>query len=240
MPTNSTDPAVPFLPIHVDDTLVIVHKPAGMPAQADPSGDADLLTAVRAALDDPRIELVNRIDRPVSGLVLLARRPEVLAELNRAMREREVTKVYRAIVEGRVELPAEGLFLEHHLVHDTHVHRARVDGTGERTDAPSRLHVRVLTLGDRYTLVELRPEGGAFHQIRAQLGAWGHAIKGDVKYGARRGERGADGPARSIALHAHSLQFRHPVTGLQVAAEAPLPDGRLWHALWPLAGSSAS
>ena len=74
MPTNSTDPAVPFLPIHVDDTLVIVHKPAGMPAQADPSGDADLLTAVRAALDDPRIELVNRIDRPVSGLVLLGLR----------------------------------------------------------------------------------------------------------------------------------------------------------------------
>ena len=238
MPTSSTDRPAQFVLVHVDDTLVIAHKSAGMPAQADPSGDPDLLSAVRIALGDPAIELVNRIDRPVSGLVLLARRPEVVAELNRALRDREVIKTYRAIVEGRVELPSAGLVVEHHLVHDTHVHRARVDCTGERTDAPSRLHIRVLTLGDRYSLLEVRPEGGAFHQIRAQLSAWGHAIKGDVKYGARRGERGADGPARSIALHAHSLAFQHPVNGTQLAVEAPPPEGRLWRALWPIDGTN--
>lgn len=236
MPTSSTSTEEPVHVglVHVDEVLVIAHKPAGMPAQPDPSGDPDLLAWVRSTLGDPQVELVNRIDRPVSGLVLLARRADILVELNRALRDREMTKTYRALVEGRVQLPAEGIVLEHHLVHDTHVHRARVNTDDQRTDAPSRLQVRTITLGDRYSLVEVRPEGGAFHQLRAQLSAWGHPIKGDVKYGARRGERGADGPARSIALHAHALAFKHPVTGLVLSVEAPFPEGRLWRALWPV------
>jgi 23S rRNA pseudouridine1911/1915/1917 synthase len=72
-------------------------------------------------------------------------------------------------------------------------------------------------------LVEVRPEGGRFHQIRAQLSAAGHPIKGDVKYGARRGE-----PDRSIALHARSLKFAHPFTGAPLCIQAPLPGTGLW------------
>ena len=90
----------------------------------------------------------------------------------------------------------------------------------------SRTWIHLLATGDRYTLVEAIPEGGAFHQIRAQLGAWGHPIKGDVKYGARRGEKDW-----SIALHARSLRFVHPFTGVDVSIEAPAPPGTLWSAL---------
>ncbi len=219
--------------VYADDQVVVACKPPGMPAQADPSGDPDLLSWVRGTLADDRVELVNRIDRPVGGLVLLARDRSALATLNQALREEQVHKIYRAIVEGRVELPAEGHVLSHHLEHDTHVHRARVVHDPDRTDRPGRLHLTTLTVGDRYTLLEVVPHGGAFHQIRAQLGAWGHAIKGDVKYGARRGERGADGPARSIALHAHELTFVHPGKGGALTVQAPAPSGRLWQALWP-------
>ena len=237
MQTNSTDKIGTPVLVFVDADVLVASKPGGMPVQADPSGDADLLSWVRTTAGDATVELVNRIDRPVSGLVLLARDPLALATLNEDLREHRILKVYRAIVEGRVELPADGIDLTHFLVHDAHLHRARVVDGRSHAEAPSSLHVTALTLGDRYTLVEVRPKGGAFHQIRAQLGAWGHPIKGDVKYGARRGERGADGPARSIALHAHALQFTHPRGREPVHVQAPIPGGRLWSALWPSAGA---
>ena len=77
--------------------------------------------------------------------------------------------------------------------------------------------------GDRYSLLEVVPKGGAFHQIRAQLAAAGFPIKGDVKYGARRGERD-----RSIALHAWRLSFIHPGTREALLIEAPAPTTSIW------------
>ena len=85
--------------------------------------------------------------------------------------------------------------------------------------------------GERFSLLEVRPEGGAFHQIRAQLAAIGHPIKGDVKYGARRGE-----PDRSIALHAWRMRFKHPITNTPLELIAPLPTRSIWPALLALAG----
>ncbi|MBK8340461.1 MAG: hypothetical protein IPK99_10930 [Flavobacteriales bacterium] len=84
--------------------------------------------------------------------------------------------------------------------------------------------------GDRYALIEVEPEAGRFHQIRAQLAASGMPIKGDVKYGARRGEKD-----RSIALHAHTLSFRHPITQTPVIVTAPPPATPVWAALLALA-----
>jgi len=209
--------------VHVDTAVIAAFKPAGMPVQMDPSGDHDLLTWVRTALSDGEVQLVNRIDRPVSGLVLLARDPKALAALNSAMRERRVRKTYWAIVEGVVALPVEGIVLEHRLVHDPHRKRAVIIDLDDGDNSPARTHVQCLKQADKYALVEVRPEGGAFHQIRAQLAAWGHAIRGDVKYGARRGERD-----RSIALHAHSVQLVHPFSGKDLTFVAPTPTANLW------------
>ncbi len=100
--------------------------------------------------------------------------------------------------------------------------------------APGRLHVSPLRMGERYTLVEVRPEGGAFHQIRAQLGAAGWPIKGDVKYGARRGEKD-----RSIHLHARSIKFTHPVTRMELHCEAAVPLSGLWPLFTGDAGPAA-
>ena len=83
-----------------------------------------------------------------------------------------------------------------------------------------------LATGDRYSLIELVPEGGKFHQLRAQCTAAGFPIKGDVKYGARRGEKD-----RTIALHARSLTFGHPITGRSLAILAPPPASGLWSVL---------
>ncbi len=206
-----------------DTWLLAVSKPAGMPVQADPTQDLDLVTWARSHFKDAGIGLVHRIDRPVSGVVLLARSPDALPLLHALFSERSVCKCYWALVEGVVPVGAMRV-LENTLEHDARSKRARtVPMAGGKV---ARTQVRVLASGERYSLVEAVPEGGAFHQIRAQMSAWGHPIKGDVKYGARRGEKD-----RSIALHARSLRFTHPFTHTEVHIEAAPPSGSLWAAL---------
>lgn len=224
-------PAVPEVLFH-EAGVVVAFKPNGMPVASDPTGDADLLSWLRTTLVLPGLELVNRIDRPVSGLVLAAMHPALQA-LNADLRERRVQKRYRAIVEGRPPATERPLLLTHVLGHDGGRRRAVLHGSDADKGGEVRLTVTLLQQGDRYALVEVVPEGGAFHQIRAQLAAWGHPIKGDVKYGARRAERGEAGAARSIALHAHHLAFAHPATAQPIAITAPRPQGRLWQLLWP-------
>lgn len=229
---SSIEGAVAPVVLFQDAWIVAVAKPSGVPVQPDPTGDADLLGSVRGALGDPSIGLVHRIDRPVSGVVLFSRGLEAPALLHAMFRERRMEKCYWAIVEGKVA-QEEPLALEHGLVHDPRSRRARVVPVPQGEAA--RMRVRVLAPGDRYTLVEVVPEGGAFHQIRAQLGAWGHPIKGDVKYGARRGERD-----RSIALHARSLRFQHPVTGTAIVLEAAPPSGGAWPVMLALSATARS
>lgn len=213
--------------LHVDRHLCVVCKPAGTPVQPDRTGDPDLLGMVSDQLGDGSIGLVHRLDRPVSGAVVMARTPETLRGLSELFRKRRVDKRYWAIVQGRPVPGSTGgwALLEHGLSHDGRNKRARVHlvhgGHGV-----ARLHYRILVQGERLALLEVCPEGGAFHQIRAQLGAMGHPIRGDVKYGARRGERD-----RSIALHARTIGFVHPVTGKRLRVHAPVPGGGLWETL---------
>ncbi len=226
---SSTDgPAITVL--HIDPHLCVVNKPVGMPVQPDRTGDRCLQEQVAADLGDDALVAVHRLDRPVSGVVLFARSPGVLAQLSTMFRDRLVEKSYWAIVEGLPGKTDAVTMLEHRLDRDGRSRRARVGGPG--TDgAISRLRYKVLVSGDRYAMLEVWPEGGAFHQIRAQLAASGHAIKGDVKYGARRGERD-----RSIALHARSIALHHPVTGSELRTVAPAPSTPVWQAFLALAG----
>ena len=221
MPANSTEPRPTPSVLHQGPQLAVVNKPAGMPVQSDPSGDPDLLSWARKALGSPELELVNRLDRPVGGLVVRAS-SATLSALNNAFSERRVRKLYRAVVEGVVG-PEDVVQLEHAIGHDTRSHKARTvpaPGDGART---VRLKVRVLGRAERYTLVEIEPDGGAFHQIRAQLSSWGHPIKGDVKYGARRGEKD-----RSIALQAGSITLPGVPDGAPLTVDVPLPEQGPW------------
>ena len=206
-----------------DPHVVTALKSAGMPAQPDPTKDPDMLTVLREQLNEPGIGAVHRLDRPVSGVMLFGRTPEAIASLSAQFHDRKITKRYWAIVEGHY---SAGGLLKHALSHNTHRHRAFAHAIPLTEDAKAILNVTVLASGDRYTLLEVVPEGGAFHQIRAQLSASGHPIKGDVKYGARRGEKD-----RSIALHARWIQVHHPVTGEMRSFTAQVPFLPIWAAL---------
>lgn len=221
---SSTEAGAALPIIYQDAYLLAVNKPAGMPVQPDQTGDPDLQSLLAEQIGQSP-GLTHRLDRPVSGVVFFTLDDETRAAVNELFRERQVQKRYWAIVEEAMG-GKEWMVLEHHLKHDAKAKRARVIKTDVAGEDPARLRIRALANGERYTLLEVEPEGGAFHQIRAQLAAAGHPIKGDVKYGARRGERD-----RSIALHARSLVFEHPITGKPLLVQAPPPQGPLWTTL---------
>jgi 23S rRNA pseudouridine1911/1915/1917 synthase len=188
------------------------------------------------------VTAVNRLDVPVSGCVLFARAPDALAAANALFRkgasedgvsENRVEKRYLAIVETPEtadRLPRGG-----ELVHWLSENGRRNKSAAFDEPGPGRkkavLRCRVLGQGERYTFLEIELVTGRRHQIRAQLAAIGLHIKGDLKYGARRGER------IGIRLHACLLAFRDPLDGglIRSSAAPPVMD-RLWQACWESAG----
>jgi 23S rRNA pseudouridine1911/1915/1917 synthase len=201
----------------------ICNKPAGMPLQPDQTGDKSLLDLI-AIYAHRNFYPVHRLDRPVSGLVILARTATAAATLSRAFQDQDVEKIYLAVTAEQPD-PPQGR-LEHFLRSLDHQHKAILGDGSHPADRKAIMHYRVLANTDRYHLLEVRTEGGRFHQIRAQLAAIGCPIKGDVKYGARRGNRD-----RSIHLHAWQLNFAHPVSGEKMHFKAAPPPDPLWDAL---------
>lgn len=198
--------------VYEDNHIVVVNKKAGEIVQGDRTGDKPLSEMVRDYLKEKYNKpgnvfcgVVHRIDRPVSGLVIFARTSKALERLNRMLRDGEVHKTYRAIVEGHPDEP-EGV-LENYLVSDGRINKTFISDSRNPEAKLSRLEYRTVERGDRYTVLEINLLTGRKHQIRAQLSAMGHPIKGDVKYGARRSNR--DG---GISLQAWRIRFTHPVS----------------------------
>ena len=210
-----------------DEHFIAVLKPGGMPAQPDRSGSSSILDVLNAGRSSPLL-LTHRLDRPVSGAMMLAKNVQAAGALNELFRTGAVGKMYWAIVEGHVAADAEW---RHRLLEDKRARKARVT-KGDHDDGHEAFtRMRVLARGERYSLIELKPAGGRFHQLRAQCAASGHPIKGDVKYGARRGEA-----ERTIGLHARSISFAHPFTHAPLTICAPPPSSTPWGALLDLAG----
>jgi 23S rRNA pseudouridine1911/1915/1917 synthase len=170
---------------------------------------------------DAFVGVIHRIDRPVSGLVLFARTSKGLSRMNELFRDRKVQKTYRALVEGL--LPNNSGTLEHYLNKNETQNRSRASLKPADGLLKCVLEYTVIERTDRYTLVEVNPLTGRHHQIRVQLSAIGYPIKGDVKYGARRGN-----PDRSICLHAYALRFEHPIKGEKVEITAAVPKNEAW------------
>lgn len=190
--------------VYEDEQIVVVVKPAGVLSQPDETGDAAVADRVAEMLGDASSFLapVHRLDRPVSGLLLLARDAESARSLSESFRERQVQKRYLAVVEGEWE---GGGLLRDYLVRSGRDARV-VAGDDAGSDAKeARLQYRVLASGDGTALVDAHLKTGRRHQVRVQMASAKHPIVGDKRYGASTGFEG-----RSIALHAYRLQFRHP------------------------------
>ncbi len=215
--------------LYEDNHLLAVIKPAGLLVQGDRSGDATLLDGARAYLKNKYAKpgqvylgLVHRLDRNVSGVVLLARTSKAAGRLATQFRDGTVTKDYRAVVAGRPGTgPAELRSWLSAKGDPQGVTRAETKPFPGAKEAWLRYDVAESSVG--WSLVEVRPVTGRRHQIRAQFALAGHPLLGDVKYGSRR--RLAD---HRIALHALSLTVNHPVRDENLTLTASLPADWPW------------
>ena len=210
--------------LYKDHQVIALNKPAAIAVQTDKTGDPAFQEQVEAYCKQP-LHAVNRLDRPVSGLVVFAKTKSAMTALTEQFRNRSVEKIYLAVVQ---ELPAEP---EGTLVHFLRKNEAKnlAKAFTEEQPGTERAEIRYRLLGssERYHLLEIQLITGRHHQIRAQLAAIGSPVKGDVKYGFRRSNRD-----RSIHLHAWRLAFDHPVSGERIRLEAGLPgEDPVWAAL---------
>jgi 23S rRNA pseudouridine1911/1915/1917 synthase len=212
--------AVPFEVVYEDEQLLVVDKPAGVVSHPAP-GHREM-TLAEALPDGSR--LVHRLDRDTSGLLVVARSEEVLAELQRMMKAREITREYTALVEGHPDAESGTI--------DAPIGRDRGNRTvmSTRTDRAREAvtHFEVVERLPRTALLRVRLETGRTHQIRAHLAAIGHPVVGDPQYGGSASGRRL-GLERQF-LHASSLMFRHPTGGEWVRCESK-PPVELSHAL---------
>ena len=211
--------------------VLVVNKPPGLLTQA-PAGIDSLEVQVKAFFrqregkpDDVEIYLglPHRLDRPVSGAIVLARHVRAARKLATQFENRTVTKSYWAFVEGIVT-PDEGAWRDY--LHKRHgMAQAEVVAADHPAAKHAVLHYRVRWQSERGAWLEIELETGRTHQIRIQAASRNHPVVGDAQYGSTRpfGDASLEERDRPIALHARQLGFRHPMTQEPVNVIAPLP-----------------
>lgn len=215
--------------VYQDHHLVVVNKPVNVPVQTARPDEPTLLSHVeeylRAAGEKyPFINVVHRIDRPVSGLVIFARSRQALVNLNQAFRDRQVRRVYWAVVGSR---PGNDQgHLMHYLVFNPQKNKSYVFDHEMRGSRPAEMKYRMVAQSERYFLLEIELITGRHHQIRSQLSKIGCPVRGDLKYGYPRSN-----PGGGICLHARSLTLLHPVEGTELTFTADPPVDILWREL---------
>lgn len=220
--------------VHEDAALLVIDKPSGIAVHGGSGVSYGVIESLRAARPKAKVlELVHRLDRDTSGLLLVAKKRSALLELHRMLREGEVEKRYVAAVQGRWQGGDRELSAALHK-HVTASGERRVSVREGGLRALTR--VRPLAVADAFSLLELILMTGRTHQIRVHLAHAGHPVLGDDKYGdfALNRVLAKEGATR-LMLHAHRLALRHPSTGERLALEAPWPEilrrfaAKHWH-----------
>jgi RluA family pseudouridine synthase len=198
---------------HEDTDLLVADKPAGLLSVPTPGAVGRTLASVLAAEGHPGLLPVHRLDRDVSGLVVLAKHEPARAALESLFRGRAVAKTYWALVRGRLR-PERGQFDDPILDEGA---RARVSPRGK----PALTRWHVLAQHRATSAVEIELVTGRYNQIRLHFAHHDQALVGERKYA-----RGKDDVLRAkrVALHAWKLAFTHPLRGERMAVEAPLPE----------------
>jgi 23S rRNA pseudouridine1911/1915/1917 synthase len=218
-----------LLVLFEDNHIIIVNKRAGDITQGDKTGDIPLSDVVKDFLKEKYqkegnvfLGVVHRLDRPTSGAIIFAKTSKSLERLNKMLRDKKIQKTYWAVVKNHPEKEKDTLinFLKKNPANN----KSAVYNTEVKNSKRAVLHYQLLKKLDNYSLLEIDLETGRHHQIRSQLAAIGFPVKGDLKYGFPRSNKDA-----SIHLHAHKIDFQHPVSKELICITAPTPDDVIWN-----------
>ena len=213
-----------------DDSLMAIDKPAGVAVHGGSGVSFGVIEQLRQARPEANLlELVHRLDRDTSGILLVAKKRSALKHLQEQFRERETGKTYLALVKG--DWPDKLKVIDqplHKFLLSDGERRVRVTTPEDPNGMRSITLVKVAQRLQGATLLEVTIKTGRTHQIRVHLASQGHPIAGDDKYGDFEWNRqllkpGARVGLKRMFLHAWRLQFSHPVTDERVALQAELP-----------------
>lgn len=206
-----------------DEYLLVLNKPSGIAVHGGSGLDFGIIEALRALRPEARfLELVHRLDRDTSGVLLIAKKRSVLRFLHQQLRLKNMQKDYLALVRGQWPSHCKAIqapLLKNILQGGERV--VKVNSVGK----PSETRFKVKERFAQATLVKASPITGRTHQIRVHTLHMGHPIAGDNRYGDREFDLELQGSGlRRLFLHASALCFEHPHLGTSMRVEAPLDD----------------
>ncbi len=217
--------------IYEDNHIIAVNKPCGLLVQGDVTNDETLLDQVKAYIkkrdnkpNNVFLGLPHRIDRPTSGLVVLAKTSKALTRLSKLFASKDIEKYYLALVDNIIE-PSKGR-LDNYLIRNTKQNKSYVCNKEKKGSKYSSLKYEYKKMGSTFYLVEIQLLTGRHHQIRAQFANKNVHIKGDLKYGAKRSNKNG-----GISLHSYRLKFVHPVSKKELDLIAPVPKENIWKSI---------
>ena len=206
-----------------DDAILVINKPSGFAVHGGSGISSGVIEALRELRPESRfLELVHRLDRDTSGCLIIAKKRSALRTLHEYFRGDGVKKNYLALLQGQWQM--RKVIVDQPLLKN-------ISQGGERmvkissSGKPSKTLFKRLVMYQDTTLVEASPYTGRTHQIRVHAAWLGHAIIGDERYGKNElNKRFRQRGYKRLFLHAHKLQFAHPVHGEILKLVAPLPD----------------
>lgn len=223
MKTTGTNPNIEIL--FEDNHLLAVNKPAGLLSQEDHTGKPDLLSICKEYLKraynkkgNVFLGLLHRLDKPVGGVMLFAKTSKAASRISEQIRERNIRKIYTAIVEG---IPPKNGMLQDYLLKNSKTNTVSVVSSKTKNAQKAELIYQTESAQNGLTLLKITLITGRPHQIRVQLSHLGYPILYDQKYGAK--ESGA------IALYASELRFRHPTLKNKITIQSKPPNKEPWN-----------
>ena len=231
-PPAATVPAREFDVLFEDDRLLAIAKPPGVAVHGGSGVSFGVIEQLRRARPQLSfLELVHRLDRETSGVLLLAKKRSALTALQDQFRARGTAKSYAALVRGAWPAPLRRIDVPlHKFVQADGQRRVRSSTPDDPLAKRAISQVNVVTRYAGFTLLDVAILTGRTHQIRVHLADAGHPILGDAKYGdfelnksVARGQAVAGCRYDGMFLHARRLAFDHPQSGERIELEAPLP-----------------
>ena len=215
---------IPVEVVYEDSDIIVVNKPKGLVVHpANGNWDGTLVNAIMAICKDSlsgiggeiRPGIVHRLDKDTSGLLIIAKNDEAHLNMSNQIKNREVKKIYYALVRGNV---SENEATINMPIGRSTKDRKKMAVTKNGKEAVT--HFKVLERFNKYTLLEVKIDTGRTHQIRVHLSEIGHPVVGDEVYSNGKNEFGIKGQL----LHAKSLDFKHPISGKELHLEAEIPE----------------